>query len=46
VADARPPFGVRYRCDRCRRVLVMDFATRKLVQPADEAIRDLSMLRR
>jgi hypothetical protein len=36
VAEARRRFGVRYRCDRCRRVLVMDFATRKLVQPADE----------
>jgi len=39
VGEARPRFGVRYRCDRCRRELVMDFATLKLVEPADEAIR-------
>jgi hypothetical protein len=35
--EARPRFGVRYRCYLCRLELVMDPAI-KLVEPADEAI--------
>jgi hypothetical protein len=36
--EARPRFGVRYRCHLCRLELVMDPATIKLVEPADETI--------
>lgn len=36
--EARPRFGVRYRCYRYCLELVMDPATVKLVEPADEAL--------
>jgi hypothetical protein len=39
MSEARPRFGVRYRCHFCRRDLVMDLATIKLVELSDEAIR-------
>lgn len=32
VREARPRFGVRYRCHECRRELAMDPATVKLVE--------------
>jgi hypothetical protein len=38
MSEARPRFGVRYRCHFCRRDLVMDLATITLVEPPDEAL--------
>ena len=38
LAEARPRFGVLYRCHPCRLDLVMDPATITLVDPADEVI--------
>jgi hypothetical protein len=35
LGEARPRFGVRYRCHLCRLELVMDPATIRLVEPAD-----------
>jgi hypothetical protein len=37
-SEGRPRFGVRYRCQVCRRELVMDRVTITLVEPPDEAI--------